>query len=139
MTVCRLLSPALFALLALPVHADVWSFATPSGNIHCTVGEDFNGSDIECTIYQRSQPAKVAALSGCPVSRGVTFYMSERGGVKPGCAAPGARPFGAQDVASYGVEGKFGGFTCFSAKTGLQCRNLDGRGFHLSRANQTVF
>lgn len=138
----RIIAP-LFSLplcvLADPAAADVWSFNTPSGNIECTVGEGFEGSDIECTIYRRSQPARVSALANCPVSRGVTFFMRNRGGVTATCASPGARPTGTQGVADYGVEGKFGGFTCFSATTGLQCRNQDGRGFHLSRANQQVF
>jgi hypothetical protein len=130
---------AALILLAAPASADVWSFNTPSGNIECVVGEGFNGSDIECTIYQRSEPARVAALSNCPVSRGVTFFMQNRGGVSAKCAPPGARPMGAQGVAEYNVEGKFGGFTCYSATSGLQCRNEDGRGFHLSRSNQQIF
>ncbi|MFP7571966.1 DUF6636 domain-containing protein [Marivita sp. S2033] len=127
------------SLIATPAIADVWSFNTPSGNIECTVGEGFEGSDIECTIFQRSQPARVASLSGCPVSRGVSFYMRNRGGVSAICAGPEAQPTGAQGVAEYNVEGKFGGFTCYSATSGLQCRNEDGHGFHLSRANQQVF
>lgn len=130
---------ALLSLLTSPAAADVWSFNTPSGNIECVVGEGFEGSDIECTIYQRSEPARVAALSGCPLSRGVTFFMFNRGGVQARCAPPGARPTGTQGVAEYNVEGKFGGFTCYSATTGLQCRNEDGHGFHLSRRNQQVF
>ncbi|MGJ5621029.1 DUF6636 domain-containing protein [Sulfitobacter sp. MF3-043] len=127
------------AFLSSPVHADVWSFNTPSGNIECIVGEGFEGSDIECTIYKRSAPAKVAALAGCPLSRGITFWMNDTGGVRGACAAAGARPTGTQGVAEYNVEGKFGGFTCYSATSGLQCRNESGHGFHLSRANQMAF
>ncbi|KIN70607.1 hypothetical protein Z945_3070 [Sulfitobacter noctilucae] len=133
----RTLSALVF--LGLPAHADVWSFGTPSGNIECIVGEGFNGSDIECTIYKRNQRAKVSALAACPTSRGITFFMQERGGVQGSCTAPGARATGTQGVAEYNVEGKFGGFTCYSATSGLQCRNLDGHGFHLSRNNQQVF
>lgn len=124
---------------AIPAHADVWTFGTPSGNIECVVGEDLNGSDIECTIYQRSHPAKVQELSGCPLNRGITFSMRHTGGVSGHCTAAGSRPSGTQGVAEYNVEGKFGGFTCYSATSGLQCRNESGRGFHLSRANQQVF
>lgn len=127
------------SLFATTAAADVWSFSTPSGNIECVVGEGVNTSDIECTIYKRSQSAKVAELATCPVSRAITFYMQDRGGVQGICAAPGIHPTGTQGVAEYNVEGNFGGFTCFSATSGLQCRNLDGHGFHLSRANQTVF
>ncbi|WP_299567257.1 DUF6636 domain-containing protein [uncultured Sulfitobacter sp.] len=125
--------------LAVPAHADVWSFNTPSGNIECVVGEGFEGSDIECTIFKRSQPAKVQALASCPLNRGITFSMNNTGGVQGACTSAGARPTGAQSVAEYNVEGKFGGFTCYSATSGLQCRNESGHGFHLSRTNQQVF
>ena len=128
---------ALLMFLAAPAWADVWSFATPSGNIECTVGEDAAGSDIECTIFRRS--AAMPQFPACPVSRGITVAMLNRGGVEVRCAAPGSRATGAQHVADYGVEGRFGGFTCFSATSGLQCRNDSGHGFHLSRKNQSVF
>lgn len=126
-------------LLPAPAVADVWTFATPSRNIECVVGEGFEGSDIECTIFNRSQPAKVQELSSCPLNRGITFIMRNTGGVQGACTPVGAGPTGAQDVAEYNVEGKFGGFTCYSATSGLQCRNESGHGFHLSRANQQVF
>ena len=124
-------------LLASPAFADVWSFNTPSGNIECWVGEDFGGSDIECTIFQRSAP--MPQFPACPVNRGISVLMQNRGGVKVNCIPAGKRPTGGQHVAEYGVEGNFGGFTCFSATSGLQCRNEDGHGFHLSRKNQSVF
>ena len=126
-----------FMLLATPATADVWTFATPSGNIECVVGEGFQGSDLECTIFGRS--ALMPQFPACPVNRGITVTMLNRGGVSVDCTAPGRRATGAQHVAEYGVEGNFGGFTCFSATTGLQCRNESGHGFHLSRRNQSVF
>ena len=125
--------------VASPATADVWTFGTPSGNIECVVGEGFEGSDLECTIYSRSAPAMVPALRNCPVNRGVTFSMLDKGPVTANCARAGARPSGTQSTAEYGVEGKFAGFTCFSATSGLQCRNESGHGFHLSRSSQTAF
>ena len=133
-----MLRPCLFLLaLAAPAHADVWSFNTPSGNIECIVGEDTGGSDIECTIFQRG--AVMAQYPACPASRGLTVSMGDTGGVTVACAPAGSRATGAQDVANYGVEGKFGGFTCLSATSGLQCRNGSGHGFHLSRTSQSIF
>jgi hypothetical protein len=129
----------IFILSTAPAFADVWSFGTPSGNIECVVGEGFEGSDIQCTIYQRSTAANVPGLSGCPISRGITFSMLNTGRVSGACAAPGARPTGTQSVAEYNVEGRFGGLVCYSATSGLQCRNESGHGFHLSRSNQQVF
>ena len=127
----------LLALLPLPAAADVWSFNTPSGNIECWVGEDFGGADIECTIYQRSAP--MAQFPACPVHRGISVAMLNRGGVNVTCIPEGKRPLGAQDVAQYGVTGNFGGFTCLSSRKGLDCRNEDGHGFFLSRAVQQAY
>ena len=128
----------LFTLLfAAPATADVWSFATPSGNIECWVGEGFDGADIECTIFRRSAP--MAQFPACPVSRGISVFMLNRGGVKVECIPASDRPTGAQDVADYGVTGQFGGFSCHSSQRGLDCRNEDGHGFFLSRAVQQAF
>lgn len=122
---------------ATAAQADVWSFATPSGNIKCVVGEDFGGSDLECTIYQRS--AAMAQFPACPANRGLSVFMRNRGGVEVTCLARGQRASGAQHVAEYGDTGRFGGFTCLSTRKGLDCRNEEGRGFFLSRANQRAF
>ena len=124
-------------LLAAPASADIWSFNTPSGNIECWVGEDFNSSDLSCTIFQRNAP--MAQFTACPVNRGITAFMLNRGGVEVTCTPFGERPVGGQHVADYGVTGQFGGFTCHSSRKGLDCRNEDGHGFFLSRAVQTAF
>jgi len=133
----RLLTALCF--LSSTASADVWSFATPSGNIECWVGEDFNGSDISCTIFDRSKPAAVPQLQTCPLHRGITVKMLDRGYVEARCTAAGDRPSGGQSVADYGVTGTFGGFACHSSTRGLECRNEDGHGFFLSRAVQRVF
>lgn len=127
----------ILAILPLPASADVWSFNTPSGNIECSVGEGFEGSDIDCTIFQRSAP--MAQFPACPVHRGITVFMRDRGGVNVTCIPEGKRPSGGQHVADYGVTGEFGGFTCLSSRKGLDCRNEDGHGFFLSRAVQRAF
>lgn len=128
-------------LLALcfagPARADVWSFNTPSGNIECWVGEEVSSSDLTCTIFQRNAP--MAQFTACPVHRGITAFMGNRGGVDVTCAPQGERPVGGQHVADYGVTGQFGGFSCHSSRKGLECRNQDGHGFFLSRAVQTAF
>ena len=76
-------------LFATPATADVWTFATPSGNIECVVGEGFQGSDLECTIFGRS--ALMPQFPACPVTRGITVTMLNRGGVSVDCTAPGRR------------------------------------------------
>lgn len=126
-------------LLATPASADVWNFATPSGNIRCSVGESRTSADIECTIYKRSAAARIAAVRSCPLSKGINVSMLNTGRVTAKCVSGKNPGYKAQSIAEYGVEGRFGGFVCFSARTGLQCRNESGHGFHLSRANQSAF
>lgn len=134
--ITRLLVFAL-TLSAAPVAADVWSFNTPSGNIECWVGESQNASDLTCTIFKRS--ATLPGYTKCPASRGLTLFMTHNGAVQASCEPAGARPSGGQSVADYGVQGRFGGFTCDSSRKGLRCKNERGRGFFLSRAVQSVF
>ena len=113
---------------AIPAAADVWTFETPSENIQCSVGEDFEVlSDIHCTIIERSGPPAAHA-----------FYMKEEGPAELLCETLDRNKDGF-DRAEYGVTGEFGGFTCQSSRKGLECRNRDGHGFFLSRARQSIF
>ncbi len=131
---------ALMALLAAsPALSDVWSFATPSNNIHCSVGEGFEGSDIQCIIYQKNTGPIQPWPAGCNGAWGHVFFMWDRGPVELVCVNIGSGGGQAQDVAPYGVTGEFGGFTCHSSRKGLECRNLDGHGFFLSRRKQQIF
>ncbi|UWR15963.1 DUF6636 domain-containing protein [Sulfitobacter sp. M368] len=133
------LSLVLLTLSAAPALADVWTFNTPSGNIECSVGEGFDGSDIICSIFKRSGPSSVPQMAGCPVSRGIKVEMLDRGYVSMSCLGAGERGYGGQSVAEYGVTGQFGGITCQSSTKGLDCRNQDGHGFFLSRAVQNAW
>lgn len=130
---------AILFLFASPATADVWSFATPSKNIECWVGESLEGSDIACTIFQKGGTPPAPRPAGCTQGWGHVFFMDERGYVSIECRTVAGQGRGAQSVAEYGVTGRFGGFTCRSERTGLECRNLDGHGFFLSRASQRVF
>ncbi|WP_422074657.1 DUF6636 domain-containing protein [Tranquillimonas rosea] len=123
---------------ATPAAADVWTFETPSENIQCVVGMSHDSSDLECTIIERHGPPAAARPAGCTSDWGHTFLMYDRGPVRMSCVPLNAGR-GGFDRADYGVTGEFGGFTCHSSREGLECRNLDGHGFFLSRARQTVF
>ncbi len=118
--------------------ADVWSFETPSENVQCTVGQDFNvQSDITCTIIERSGPPALPRPGNCTAGWGHVFSMRERGPVTMECQHP-SQDRSAFDRADYGVTGEFGGFTCLSTRQGLTCTNRDGNGFFLSRRQQAV-
>lgn len=118
--------------------ADVWTFETPSENIQCIVGEGPNSSDIECTIIEYNSPPFVPRPAWCQSDWGHTFRMRDRGHVEMVCVALNRNKDGF-DRAEYGVTGRFGGFTCHSSRRGLECSNLDGHGFFLSRNRQTLF
>lgn len=132
----------IFALVllssALAAHAEVWSFQTPSTNIQCWVGQEAGFSDLTCTIIEKSSAPAQPRPASCGADWGHTFFMNDRGPVQMICA-PLDRSKHGQHQAEYGVTGEFGGFTCHSATTGLECRNRDGHGFFLSRAVQRVF
>ncbi|WP_103224632.1 DUF6636 domain-containing protein [Roseibium marinum] len=135
----KLLVPVFFWICAGPALADIWTFETPSQNIQCSVGEDFNVlSDIICTIINRSDPPALPKPNWCNSDWGHTFSMKERGTVEVHCGETD-RSKGGFDRAEYGVTGEFGGFVCHSSKKGLRCSNRDGHGFFLSRARQDVF
>lgn len=120
--------------------ADVFPFRMPSGNIDCTVGQGDGPSDISCTIHDRGGQAARLKPAGCSGAWGHHFAMKDRGAVEMRCGPPGARATApGVNVANYGQRGDFGGIVCQSSRQGLECRNLDGHGFFLSRARQTVF
>ena len=124
-------------LFAAPAKADVWSFSTPSGNIECWVGAEISLADITCTIFQRT--AHMEQFPACPLHRGISAFMNNRGGVQVTCIPVSERPSGRHQIVGYGQTNGAGGITCYSSRQGLDCRNEDGHGFFLSRAAQTAF
>lgn len=130
----------LSALILTPISAsaDVWTFETPSKNVHCWVGQEPGFSDISCTIFDRKGSPALPRPADCLEDWGHTFEMSDRGQVRVLCEPlRGGRH--AEQQAPYGVTGRFGGFVCSSTKKGFECRNRDNNGFFLSRKTQKVF
>jgi hypothetical protein len=125
-------------LVPLSASADVWTFETPSENIQCSVGEEANASDLYCVIIERNGPPALPKPADCAEEWGHSFFMKDHGPVQMICERF-SRNKDAFDRAEYGVTGTFGGFRCDSSAKGLECRNLDGHGFFLSRARQSVF
>lgn len=122
-----------------PAEADVTPFKSPSGNIECTIGEDVDGVDLRCVIFNRSGPPAAPQPANCAGPWGHIFVLLDRGPVRMECGGPG-QPNTAPgvDVAGYGQRGTWGGIRCLSSERGLECQNTDGRGFFLSRAQQTI-
>lgn len=127
--------------VAAPAAADVFTFATPSGNIECSVGIGEGPSDIICTIYNREGPPALPKPATCTGIWGHDFMMRSIGRVEMTCRdRPLGQPGGAQGIAHYGEQSGFDpALVCLSTERGLECRNSEGHGFFLSRARQSVF
>lgn len=121
--------------------ADISPFKMPSGNIQCTISEDFGiPPRVDCTIFVREGAPAQARSANCVGAWGHHYALLVRGQVQMSCGEPGpVNTAAGVPVAQYGDTGDFGGITCKSMTTGLTCRNADGHGFHLSRAKQSIF
>lgn len=141
LSLSKLSSPFLAVAICLTPHhalADIFTFETPSQNIQCSVGQEPGHTDIECTIIERSGPPALPRPANCKSDWGHTFTMTERGSVEIACKPLDRTQYG-QQVAKYGVRGRFGGISCRSSKKGLECYNRDRNGFLLGRKQQIIF
>ncbi|MGV8987513.1 MAG: DUF6636 domain-containing protein [Cypionkella sp.] len=142
MTSCHVTGLTAFALIGLahPALADVSPFKMPSGNIECYVGTGEGPSDISCTIFQRSNAPVLPRPAACTAGWGNIFSMTSRGPAQMECGNPGGpNTAPGVPVATYGQSGNFDGIVCTSSRQGLECRNADGHGFFLSRAQQKLW
>ncbi|WP_152477195.1 DUF6636 domain-containing protein [Roseovarius sp. THAF9] len=129
---------ALPFLFASPALADVFLFETPSGNIECSVGIGQTSSDIICEIIEKTGPDAQPRPSNCSATWGHKFSMLETGTVQMECANT-PRNSDIAEKAPYGVSATWGEITCWSERTGFECRNASGHGFFLSRRVQRVY
>jgi hypothetical protein len=118
------LALAASALLAAP--ASGASFLTPSGNISCTSPALGQRSGISCTVFSESN------RKGQKV-----WEMRKHGTVRVYRVQANAPSEGR--TLGYGEGFKRHGVRCTSRQSGLRCRNRDGHGFKLNRAQQRVF
>ena len=130
----------LVGLQAVPAQAvEFTSIQTPSGNIHCTFGDDMDGN-IDCEIIEvtTQSPDLPAKPASCDLDYGTRFFMEREGNPTMPCHGDTVRnPKGS--VIPYGGSFALHGITCVSEETGLTCSNEDGHGFRLSKARQELF
>lgn len=137
----RVLAIAVILLAAAPpAFADVFLFKMPSENVVCSVGLEADMSDIQCEINERSGPPAAPAPANCASTWGHVFLMRNTGPVEMICSDFNrGLAASVSDVADYGLTSDFGGISCTSSRSGLECRNSSGHGFFLSRKSQSVF
>ncbi len=139
----KYVSTAAALLLAfIPVAAqadDLTFFHTPSGNIHC-LGVDENGSAlIDCEIISITRSTLAMPRPGdCDLDWGSRFELGETGGAYLACAGDTVRDGTGQTLA-YGKTFRLRSITCTSTQKGLDCRNAEGQGFFLSKAEQRLY
>ncbi|WP_164737345.1 hypothetical protein [Georgenia sp. SYP-B2076] len=104
------------------------SFASPSGNIACSLGADA----ASCTITKHA----FAPPEGCAAGP-VTLVVGAGGDARVDCAVPAAA---ANGTLEYGQAATAGRFACTSEQTGVSCWSvLNGHGFSVARAGVSVF
>ncbi|WP_051196668.1 hypothetical protein [Jonesia quinghaiensis] len=113
------------------------SFASPSGNISCTV----SALGVECGIGTLEN-APEPNVAGCEGYIGYVAQLNGTGVIRP-CVPEEALPGAADSSAKfleYGEKYGVNNFTCVSERTGMKCTDANtGRGFNIARAGITEF
>jgi hypothetical protein len=111
------------------------SFASPTGNIACTMSAD----GVTCTIANKQ--FDVPAAEGCTGTTGHTIVLNESDGLTTPCVeGPAPAAAGADvPVLDYGRSQTVGPYTCTSASNGMSCVvDESGEGFRVATAALTT-
>lgn len=111
------------------------SFASPTGNIACTMSAD----GVTCTIANKQ--FEVPAAEGCTGTTGHTIVLNESDGLTTPCVeGPAPAAAGADvPVLDYGQSQTVGAYTCTSASNGMSCVvDETGEGFRVATAALTT-
>jgi len=111
------------------------SFASPTGNIACTMSPD----GVTCTIANKQ--FSVPASEGCTGTTGHTVMLNESDGVTTPCVeGPAPAPASADTpVLEYGQTQTVGPYTCTSGSNGMSCVvDETGAGFRVATAALTT-
>lgn len=130
--------PTSAQVVTVPADAvDLAEFATPSGNIWCTIGDDSAACQIDTIEYAPPQ------IEGCDDNDllGRVLVVGPDGAEFP-CpdgSIPGADPDD-REVLDYGQTTHVGDYMCEVTRTGVTCTNITtGSGFSVRRAEATRF
>lgn len=107
-------------------------FASPTGNIACSIGAKYVRCDIGEKSWKPTPPEQP-----CPVDYGNGIQLDSRGA---SFVCAGDTTLGADAVLGYGERAQRGLFFCDSAEEGITCSNLEtGAGFFISRDSYRIF
>ncbi len=114
--------------------ADAETFASPTGNISCTM----SGDGVTCSIANKQYD--VPAAEGCTGTTGHVIVLNAEGTTTP-CVEGPAPAVASADVAvlDYGQARSVGGYTCTSGTDGMACVvDESGEGFRVATAALTT-
>jgi hypothetical protein len=119
------------------------NFTSPSGNIHCLLVVDENGSSADCSVLKATWPKPKSKPADCDLDwdpleivlnvEGSIATIQEggcRGDIGPYCP-PGCPPL------QYGSATTVGKIRCTSLQEGIKCQATAGKRKGLNQAEQT--
>lgn len=125
---------ALGSLLSVqsPVAAADVRFASPTGNITCTINQFAAACQLtELSATFTDPPAD------CDGDWGRYFYVVARQSGQVGCVTQNTTT--PASILEYGQSIQAGTLMCVSRRTGVTCRNSAGGGFTVRRSEQRLF
>ena len=132
----RILTLAL-TLIAAPALADDYlAFHSPSGNIQCGMSTG-DYAQVRCDMAELT-PTYRKAPADCEFDWGSSFAVDAGGKGYLACVSDAVADPGGVEL-GYGKSISLGPFTCTSEKSGMECTNLGGHGFRISKAKQSLF
>ncbi|MDZ4311857.1 MAG: DUF6636 domain-containing protein [Cypionkella sp.] len=124
-------------LLAAPAFADDYlAFHSPSGNIQCAMMTG-DYAQVRCDMSSLT-PTYRKAPANCEFDWGSSFAVDAGGQGYLACVSDAVADPGGIEL-GYGKSISLGPFTCTSEKSGMECTNLGGHGFKISKAKQKLF
>lgn len=108
------------------------NFQTPSGNIHCTTGDDY----LRCDVGNIDSPASKPA--SCDLDYGHAFQLPQFGSASRLCHGDTVT-MSDNPILGYGQLSNYKGFSCYSTSSNLACKSDSGGGtMILSKQSQTL-
>ena len=107
------------------------SFASPSGNIHCSLSAFGGQTQARCEVVDHTWQA-ASAPADCHLNWGSRLYLTQGGDASLGCYGQEFPPV--NETLGYGQSRSFGTLTCDSDPTGITCTDSStGHYFRASR------
>ena len=131
-----------FVLLAAPIlpnaaHADDYlAFHSPSGNIQCAISTG-DYAQVRCDMSALT-PTYTKPPADCEFDWGSSFAVDAGGKGYLACVSDAVANDDGVEL-GYGKSITLGPFTCTSDKSGMECSNLGGHGFKISKAKQKLY